>query len=58
MNKKRIQFNTPIDESLLKRLKILAIEKNSRLNDLLEQAIEDFLKKNTPKNRKNHKASG
>jgi hypothetical protein len=52
MNKKRVQFNTPIDETLLKRLKILAIEKNSRINDLLEQAIEDFLKKHTPKEKK------
>jgi len=41
----RTHFNTTLDTDLLKKLKFLAIEKNKRANDLLEEAIRDLLKK-------------
>ena len=45
MKKKRTFYNTTLDVGLLKALKILAVEKNKRQNDLLEEAIKDLLKK-------------
>jgi len=45
MEKKRIHYNTTLDETLLKGLKYLSIETNKRHNDLLEEAIQDLLKK-------------
>ena len=45
MKLKRKNYNTTLREDLIKRLKMLAVEKDSRVNDLLEKAIEDFLKK-------------
>ncbi len=45
MAKNRTHFNTTLDINLLKRLKILGIEKNKRINDLLEEAIRDLLTK-------------
>lgn len=43
--KKRIHYNTTLDVELLKNLKFLSIEENKRHNDLLEEAIQDLLKK-------------
>ena len=43
--KKRIPYNTTLDADLLKQLKFLAVEKNKRHNDLLEEAIRDLLEK-------------
>lgn len=43
--KKRINYNTTLDEDLLKKIKILGIEENKRVNDLLEEAMRDLLKK-------------
>lgn len=45
MKKKRTFYNTTLDVDLLKALKILAVEMNKRQNDLLEEAIQDLLKK-------------
>jgi NRPS condensation-like uncharacterized protein len=36
----RKQFTTTIREDYLKKIKILAIEKDKRVNDILEEAIE------------------
>jgi hypothetical protein len=52
MKKKRTFYNTTLDEDLLKALKILAVEKNQRQNDLLEEAIQDLLKKYEKKAKK------
>jgi hypothetical protein len=41
----KIGYNTRIDEDILKKLKILAIELGLRQNELLEEAIQDILKK-------------
>ncbi len=45
MKSERKNYNTTINIELMKRLKILAIKKELRVNDLLEQAIRDLLKK-------------
>ena len=44
MNKK-VFFNTTVSESLIKEFKILAIQLSKRQNQLLEEAIQDLLKK-------------
>lgn len=45
MKKKRTHYNTTLEIDLLKKLKFLAVEVNSRQNDLLEEAIQDLLNK-------------
>ena len=45
MKEERVHYTTTLKVNLLKRLKYLAIEKNKRHNDLLEEAIQDLLKK-------------
>jgi len=48
---KKVFFNTTVSESLIKDFKILAIRQSKRQNQLLEEAIQDLLKKyeNHPK---------
>jgi hypothetical protein len=41
----RTPYNTTINALLLKKLKVLAAEKEKRHNDILEEAIADILKK-------------
>lgn len=41
----RKQFTTTIREDYLKKVKILAIEKDKRVNDILEEAIEWLMEK-------------
>ena len=45
METKRKNYNTTLRVDLIKNLKFLAIHKDMRANDLLEEAIEDLLKK-------------
>jgi hypothetical protein len=45
MELKRKNYNTTLRVDLIKKLKMLAVEKDSRANDLLEEAIELLLKK-------------
>ena len=42
---KKVFFNTTVSESLIKEFKILAIKQSKRQNQLLEEAIQDLLKK-------------
>ena len=42
-------INTTVDTELLKSLKMLAVQKETRLNNLLEEAIKDLLKKHDKK---------
>ena len=42
---KRRQFTTTLRADYLKKIKILAIEQDKKVNDLLEEAIEWLLKK-------------
>ena len=45
METKRKNYNTTLNIDLMKKLKILAVEKEVRVNDLLEEAIKELLKK-------------
>jgi predicted transcriptional regulator len=42
---KRKMYNTTLDSDLIKEIKILAAQMDKRQNDLLEEAIDDLLKK-------------
>jgi predicted transcriptional regulator len=42
---KRKMYNTTLDTDLIKEIKILAAQTDKRQNDLLEEAIDDLLKK-------------
>ena len=42
---KRKMYNTTLDVDLLRDIKILAAQSDLRQNDLLEEAIQDLLKK-------------
>lgn len=42
---KRKMYNTTLDAELIRRIKILAAELEKRQNDLLEEAIQDLLRK-------------
>ena len=44
-------INTTVDTELLKSLKMLAVQKETRLNHLLEEAIKDLLKKHDKKSK-------
>ena len=41
----RKNYNTTLRIDLIKKLKMLAVEEDARVNDLLEKAIEDLLEK-------------
>ena len=41
----RKMYNTTLDTDLLRKLRVLAAELDKRQNDLLEEAIQDLLKK-------------
>ena len=41
----RKSYNTTLRADLMKKLRVLAAEEEKRQNDLLEEAIEDLLKK-------------
>ena len=45
MKIERKNYNTTLRVDLIKKLKFLAVEKDARVNNLLEEAIEDLLKK-------------
>jgi predicted transcriptional regulator len=44
MNKRKM-YNTTLDSDLIRKVKILAAQQEKRQNDLLEEAIQDLLKK-------------
>jgi len=52
MEKNRSPYNTTLDNDLIKKLKFLSVDLNKRQNDLLEEAIQDLLKKYEPKKKK------
>ena len=45
MKKPRKNYNTTLRIDLIRDIKILAAEKDERVNDLIEEAIQDLLKK-------------
>ena len=46
---KRKMYNTTLDVDLVRELKILAAQLDLRQNDLLEEAIQDLIKKHEQK---------
>ena len=48
----KITYNTRMEEELMKKFKILAIQLGKRQNQLLEEAIKDILKKYEKKGKK------
>ena len=44
MNNRKM-YNTTLDSDLIRQIKILAAQLGKRQNDLLEEAIQDLLKK-------------
>lgn len=50
MEMNRKNYNTTLKTDLIKKLKILSAETDKRQNDLLEEAIQDLLKKYEYKN--------
>ena len=48
----RILYNTRLEKELIKEFKILAIRQEKRQNQLLEEAIQDLLKKYEKKAKK------
>ncbi|NQY73747.1 MAG: ribbon-helix-helix protein, CopG family [Candidatus Margulisbacteria bacterium] len=40
---KRVTVNTTLDEDLIKKVKILAIEEGKRMNDLIEEALQELI---------------
>jgi len=52
MEKLRKNYNTTLRIDLIRDIKILAAEKDARVNDLIEEAIQDLLKKYEKKPKK------
>lgn len=46
---RRLRINTTMDETLLKELKIVAIQEEKKVNEILEEATKMYLKKRKEK---------
>ena len=44
-SKLRKTYSTKIDEKIIKKLKHIAVDKNKPANDILEEALNDYFKK-------------
>jgi predicted transcriptional regulator len=53
MNNRKM-YNTTLDSDLIRQIKILAAQLEKRQNDLLEEAIQDLLKKYDMKGAQEH----
>ncbi len=42
---KKVKFTTTIDEELLKKIKVLAIEEGKNVNEIIEELFEEYLKR-------------
>ena len=49
IKKKRVPYNNMLDRELIKSLKILAAKQEKKQNDLLEEAMQDLIKKHEKK---------
>jgi len=43
--KKKVKFTTNIDERLLKKIKVRAIEEGKNVNEIIEELLQEYLKK-------------
>ena len=42
---KKVKFTTNIDERLLKKIKVRAIEEGKNVNEIIEELLQEYLKK-------------
>lgn len=42
---KKVRFTTTIDEELLKKIKVKAIEEGKNVNEILEELLREYLKR-------------
>jgi len=42
---KKVSFTTTIDEELLKKIKVRAIEEGKNVNEIIEKLLQEYLKR-------------
>ena len=42
---KKVKFTTNLDEELLKKIKVRAIEEGKNVNEIIEELLEEYLEK-------------
>ncbi len=42
---KKVKFTTTIDEELLKKIKVRAIEEGKNVNEIIEKLLQEYLKR-------------
>ena len=42
---KKVRFTTTIDEELLKKIKVKAVEEEKNVNEIMEELFEEYLKR-------------
>ena len=43
--KKKVKFTTNIDEELLKKTKVRAVEEGKNVNEIIEKLLQEYLKR-------------